>query len=255
MDAVPTDLADLTSVFNAVEQVRTLTKAIDIVFANAGVSKGPTQLSPDGFETVFATNYVGHYTLITRLLPVLLETGAKSGADVRVVVTSSSVAWNVKKLNFADFRTPYMKDKGWETDPYDRSKLACLLFGMKLADHIRDRGGSNIHVNIANPSIIFGTQMHLQLDITHTLPIQIYIAILDWWYGLSIAEGALTSLFLGTSPVIAEKQVNGKFYRPFGYQLPRNKYPTLASNELAEKLWDWTEDFVSTKESELQLPS
>ena len=82
-----------------------------------------------------------------------------------------------------------------------------------------------------------------------------YIAIIDWWYGLSIAEGALTSLFLGTSPVIAENQINGKFYRPFGYLLPRNKYPKLASNELAEKLWDWTEDFVSMKETEIRLQS
>jgi len=252
---VPTDLADLSSVFRSVEQVRTLTKSIDVVFANAGASKNPNPISPDGLESVFATNYVGHYALITRLLPVLLETASKDGADVRVVLTSSSVAWNVRTLDFSDFRTPFIKGKGWETDPYDRSKLACLLFGMKLADHIRDRGGSNIHVNIADPGIIFGTQMHLQLDITHTLPVQIYVAILDWWYGLSIAEGALTSLFLGTSPVIAEKHVNGKFYRPFGYALPRNKYPTLASMELAEKLWDWTDDFVSTKEVEIRLQS
>lgn len=255
VDAVPTNLADLSSVFRAVERVRTLTTIIDIVFANAGVSKGPTPLSPDGLETVFATNYVGHYALITRLLPVLLETGSKDGADVRVVLTSSSVAWNVSKLDFADFKRPFVKGKGWETDPYDRSKLACLLFGMKLADHIRDRGGAHIHVNIADPGIIFGTQMHLQLDMVHTLPVQVYITILDWWYGFSIEEGALTSLFLGTSPVIAQKQVNGKFYRPFGYALPRNKYPTLASNELAEKLWDWTEDVVSTEEAKIRLQS
>jgi NAD(P)-dependent dehydrogenase (short-subunit alcohol dehydrogenase family) len=245
----------LSSVFRAVEKVRNLTTAIDILFANAGVSKGLMPLSPDGLETVFATNYVGHYALITRLLPVLLETGSNDGADVRVVLTSSSVAWNVSKLDFADFRRPFVKGEGWETDPYDRSKLACLLFGMKLADHIRDRGGSHLHVNIADPGIIFGTQMHLQLDITHTLPVQIYVALLDWWYGLSIAEGALTSLFLGTSPVIVQKQVNGKFYRPFGYALPQNKYPTLASNELAEKLWDWTEDVVSIKEAEIRLQS
>ena len=235
--------------------MRSLTQSIDVLFANAGVSKGPTSLSPDGLETVFATNYVGHYALITRLIPVLLETGSKDGADVRVVLTSSSVAWNVRKLDFADFRRPPVKGEGWETDPYDRSKLACLLFGMKLADHLRDRGGERIHVNIADPGIIFGTQMHLQLDITHTLPIQIYVALLNWWYGLSIAEGALTSLFLGTSPVIAKEKVTGKFYRPFGYALPHNKYPTLASNQLAEKLWDWTEDVVSNKEAELRLPS
>jgi retinol dehydrogenase 12 len=251
---VPTDLGDLSSVFRAVEHVRTLTRSIDIVFANAGVSKGQTPLSPDGLETVFAINHVGHHALITRLLPVLLQTGSK-GADVRVVMTSSSVAWNVKKFDYADFFTPFIKGQGWETDSYDRSKLATLLFGMKLADHVRDRGCSSIYVNIADPGIIFGTGIHLQLDISHTLPIRILIAVMDWWYGLSIAEGALTSLFLGTSPVIAQSQINGKFYRPFGYLLPRNKYPKLATNELAEKLWDWTEDFVSMKETEIRLQS
>ena len=229
-----------------------MTQSIDIVFANAGISRASIPLSPDGLETVFAVNHVGHYALITRLLPILTQTATQKGADVRVVITSSSLAWYARRLNFSSLGTPFVKGNGKLIDMYTRSKLANLLFGMRLANYVRDRGCANIYVNVGEPGIIFGTDVHRQMEDTYTILTRLWVAILNWLVGLSAQDGALTLLFLGTSPTISRDDVNGRFYRPFGDLIPREKYPKRASDDQAEKLWEWTEDFVSKRERDFK---
>lgn len=251
VNAVPTDLADLRSVFQAIKLIGSLTDTIDVVFANAGICWTTVPLSPDGLETVFATNHVGHYALVTRLFPTLKRTASTDNADVRVVITSSSLAWYAKQIDFNSLHMPFRKERDNMLDMYNRSKLANLLFGMRLATHVRDDGCSRIYVNVGDPGVILRTGIHLQMEFAFTFWMRLLVAFFDWWLGLSVQDGALTSLFLGTSPIIRDENVNGQFYRPFGDKVPQAKYPKYASKELAESLWEWSEKFVSSKEVEL----
>lgn len=219
------------------------------------MSRAPTPLSPDGLETVFATNHVGHFALITRLLPILQQTASQPDADVRVVVTSSSLAWYARRIDFSSLQTPFTQENGKLIDMYTRSKLANLLFGMKLANHLRDQRCPNIFVNVGDPGVIFGTGVHQQIEGTYSFWVRLLAAVLNWCIGMTVQEGALTLLFLGTSPIVKEERINGQFYRPFGDLIPREKYPKRASDALAEKLWDWTEKFVSAREMELKSHS
>ena len=252
MFSIPVDLADLSSVFKAIDAISSITSSIDIIFANAGVSKAPTPLSKDGIETVFATNHLGHYALITRLLPKLMQTSANSNSDVRIVVTSSSLAWWSQPIDFSTLTSPFDKKKYTRIDMYTRSKLANLLFGMTLAQHVRERGYPNILVNIGDPGIIFATGIHKQLEHTFPFYAKILVVLLEWTVGFTVAEGALTLLFLGTSPVIRERSVTGQFYRPFGDLIPKEKYPKEATEDLMQKLWEWSEDLVSKRKHELR---
>jgi NAD(P)-dependent dehydrogenase (short-subunit alcohol dehydrogenase family) len=236
----------LSDVFQAVQLIKTLTSRIDVLFANAGVSLPPVPLSADGLEAVFAINHVGHYALVTRLLPILINSASPEGADVRVAITSSILAWRAGDIDFKSLTTPF-NEKAL-LDMYTRSKLSNLLFGMQLAKHVRERGCQNMYVNVAEPGGIFSTGVHSLAATTYTSPMRLISSILDWWFGISVPEGALTLLYLGTSPQIKEERRNGQFYRPFGDLIPRNKYPKYASDALAETLWDWTENFVLQRE-------
>ncbi len=249
--AVPADLGDLTSVFHAVEQVRHHTQTINIYYANAGVSRSKTPLSQDGLEGVFAINHVGNYALLTRLLPILLRTAAGE-PDVRVVITSSTLAYWAKPLDFTSFNLHFDKRNGTLVDLYSRSKLCNLLFGMQLAKHVRDRGANGIHVNVGEPGIVFATGVHLQMESVWRWWVRVINFVLEYTIALTVEEGALNLLFLGTSPKIKEEDINGQFYRPFGDRIPVEKFPKIASMSVAEKLWDWTEGFVSTREIEIE---
>jgi len=252
---VPTDLGDLSSVFRAIDRIRALTSSIDLVFANAGISRASSALSPDGVEPVFAVNHVGHYAFVTRLLPILEESALRPESDVRIVITSSSLAWYARKLNVSFVQSPFDKNRDKPLDMYTRSKLANLLFGLKLAQKVNATGARRILVNIGDPGIIFGTGVHQQMEDTYSLWQKLIALLLDWSIGMTVEEGSLTLLCLATSPLIRDNTITGCFYRPFGEPIPPEKYPKTATDEAGIKLWDWTERFVASREAELQIRS
>ena len=124
---------------------------------------------------------------------------------------------------------------------------------MHLAKHVRERG-AKIRVNAGEPGIIFSTGVFESLN-PPTWPFYMrWIQYtLDWLVGFTVEEGALALLFLGTSERIREEEMNGQFWSPFGYLVPREKYPKFATEETAERLWEWSEDFVGKKEAEWRM--
>src|SRR5271156_2501126 len=74
----PLDLASLQSVADLGTLLLKEARPIDIWINNAGVMIPPTRhLSADGFELQFATNFLGHYALAGRVLPLLKANKAR----------------------------------------------------------------------------------------------------------------------------------------------------------------------------------
>lgn len=62
---------------------------IRLIINNAGVGGSPTlSFSPQGFESIFATNHLGHFLLTILLLPASTATGS---ASLRIINVSSEV--------------------------------------------------------------------------------------------------------------------------------------------------------------------
>lgn len=126
------DLADLSSVERFALGLLDEGRPLALLVNNAGVMRPRRRtLSADGFELQFATNFLGHFALTLRLVPLLLATG---GARV---VTMSSTAAATGRLHFDDLQ--------WERHyrpfaAYAQSKLADLLFARELAARSRERG-------------------------------------------------------------------------------------------------------------------
>lgn len=82
------DTSSMASVRRAAAEVAALRRVeelepLDALLCNAGGRfDGEITYSPEGYETTFATNYLGHFLLVDLLLPWMAETG-------RVVVTAS----------------------------------------------------------------------------------------------------------------------------------------------------------------------
>ena len=63
------DLGSISTSKQSALEFRKLESRLDILVANAGISMASlAELSPDGFEKMFAVNHLGHFAFITNLL-------------------------------------------------------------------------------------------------------------------------------------------------------------------------------------------
>ena len=129
-DLVECDLASLRSVHAAADRLLADGRRFDAIVANAGVMATPSGLTVGGFETQFGTNYLGHFTLVRDIAPLLVDGG-------RLVVLSSQ-AHRVADVDLDDpnfERTPYEPFVA-----YGRSKTASALLAVAFDRRHRARG-------------------------------------------------------------------------------------------------------------------
>ena len=121
------DLADLGSVRTFAERFlkRFASASLDLLINNAGVyALGTRQVTSDGFERQFATNYIGPFVLTALLFPSIKPTlGSR-------VVTVASIYSKSGKIDFDNLQSErsYRPVYG----AYATSKLADLMFGLEL---------------------------------------------------------------------------------------------------------------------------
>ncbi|KAI9695970.1 MAG: hypothetical protein M1820_008311 [Bogoriella megaspora] len=137
---VQCDLTSQASVRRAVRHISSLAPRIDILVNNAALPPGPYYESPEGVESQFATDHLGHFLFTNLLIPHLLQRPRPPGAIQPRIVTVSSSAHRyctqspAVNPNFNDGVTNgalYTPREG-----YVRSKAANILFARSLAEKL-----------------------------------------------------------------------------------------------------------------------
>ncbi len=184
--AVPLDLADQASVRRLVE---TWTHPLDVLVNNAGIMAVPElQRTPEGWEVQFATNFLGHFTLVTGLRDALA-----AGGGARVVSVSST-AHLMSPVIFDDLHYRFRPYDPWTA--YGQSKTANVLLAVEIT---RRWGADRIVANALNPgAIATGLQKHTGGLAT---PEE---------FRKTVAEGAATSVLLAASPLL--DGVGGRYF-------------------------------------------
>ena len=167
---------------------------------NAGVMAPPTRHeTKDGFELQFGTNYLGHFALTGRLLPLL-----RRGKRARVVNLSSIV-----HFDDLQWRKSY---KPWQA--YAQSKLAMILFAFELQRR-SDAFGWGLMSNAAHPGLattdLQSSGPRMGRGGKPSLSEQIG-SLFEPYLAQSAAAGALPTLFAATSP----HAKSGAYYGPQG---------------------------------------
>lgn len=126
---VELDLASLESVRAGANKLLADKLKFDAVIANAGIMATPFGLTADGFELQFATNYLGHFALMHKIEPLLVDHG-------RLVMLSSQ-AHRVADIDLDDIN---FKQQTYEPFvAYGRSKTAETLFAVEFDNRYRHR--------------------------------------------------------------------------------------------------------------------
>ena len=144
-------LADLSSL----EQVRRLAAEIeqghdrlDVLVNNAGIITGEREVSHEGYELTFAVNYLSHFLLTARILPLLER--SEAGRVINVASIGQSA------IDFDDV----MIERGWSgSRAYGQSKLAQIMFTFELAERLTQAGGAKPTVNAIHPATLMETKM------------------------------------------------------------------------------------------------
>ncbi len=226
------DLASLASVQAFAERHLATGRPIDILIDNAGIMALPTrQTTVDGFEKQFGTNYLSHFALVGRLLPLLTATKAR-------VVQLSSVAHRSGHIRLDDlnYQTHY---RPWPV--YQQSKLAMLMFALELQRRSDAHGWGltsvAAHPGFARTDLI--ANGHAGKPGLFARGARLLEAVLSH----SAADGALPILMAATLP----DPTPGGYYGPTGFQEMKGP-PGVAvikrqakDADVARRLWSESE--------------
>ncbi|MDQ8030152.1 MAG: SDR family NAD(P)-dependent oxidoreductase, partial [Brevundimonas sp.] len=176
---------------------------IDILINNAGVMALPTrQTTVDGHEMQFGTNYLSHFALTARLLPLLAAAKAR-------VVQLASIAHKGGRIWLDDLNHA----QGYRAWPvYQQSKLAMLMFAIELQRR-SDANGWGLTSVAAHPGFA-------RTDLIANGPAQgggsLFGGVTRALEGLvshSASDGALPILMAATAPQVT----HGGYYGPQGF--------------------------------------
>ncbi|KAF9372907.1 hypothetical protein CPB97_000930 [Podila verticillata] len=236
LDFLKLDLNDLKKTQESAQEYLSRGLPLHILINNSGIAGEPWRLSADGIESHFAVNHLGHFVFTLALLDRLKESHPS-----RVVIVSS-VAYTALPSDRFDLATINDETAGIPMSRYGRSKLANILFSNALA---RRLAGSQVRVNSVHPGMV-DTGMSRRVigghmdEETAAIFARFPAAPL-----VSPEHGALTQLYIATSPEVVEKDIRGRFFVPTAEEQQLNS-DALDVN-LQEELWAYSEAVVKEK--------
>ena len=144
--------------FLELDQVRELADGIlddferlDLLVNNAGIGSagGDMERTVDGVEPVFQVNYLAHFLLTEKLLPLL-----EDSAPARIINVSSAAQ---APIDFDDLMLEHWEPaEGQIGRPYAQSKLAQILHAYDMAERLEDSG---VTINALHPATFMDTYM------------------------------------------------------------------------------------------------
>jgi NAD(P)-dependent dehydrogenase (short-subunit alcohol dehydrogenase family) len=146
------DLGDLASVESFAGRFVASGRSVDLVIDNAGIMACPETRVGPGWEAQFATNHLGHFALVNRLWPAIVDGGGRVVSVSSIGHRRSGIRWND-----VNFDSDYDK---WVA--YGQAKSANVLFAVHLDVLGADQG---VRAFALHPGgIMTPLQRHLQQE-------------------------------------------------------------------------------------------
>ena len=237
------DLARQASVAAFADRLLDQGRAIDILVNNAGVMALPRrELTVDGHELQLATNYLGHFALTARLLPLLSAGQART-------VQLSSIAHRRGRIRFDDLQHE-RQYRAWPV--YAQSKLAMLMFGLEL-DRRNAANGWGLTSVVAHPGyartglIVSGPLTGR--PVSRAVMALLYRPLVEPLISHSASDGALPILMAAADPAVRGGSYLGatRMNELKGPPGPAKAEPQALNLVDAARLWEVTEALLGVR--------
>ncbi|KAI1291419.1 NAD(P)-binding protein [Xylaria venustula] len=247
VDLLQMDLMDLSSVVAAANHILALEISLHGLVNNAGIMATPFEITKDGHEAQWQTNYLAHWVFTAHLLPLMLRTAkALQPGSVRIVNLSSSGHLGAPK-NGINFEDTSLKDGGpWLR--YGQSKLANILHTKTLHETYGPgsrnarNGEGEIWTSSVHPGLV-ETNLATPLGKSGMMSVFSVLRMLGMF--LPAEKGAWTSLFCVASPKMKAEQSGAylEIFQRFGE--PKWQSSAAKDGKLAERLEEWTGEVMA----------
>lgn len=238
VSVLPLDVSDLASVAAFADLFAGQFGELDLLINNAGIVAQPFTRNDAGHELQMATNYLGSFALVGRLLPFFSP--QRPGRIVNV----GSLAHRFGKLPLDDLnwdKGDYRPMKG-----YARSKVALLMFTQELS---RRLAGGTIIALAAHPGFA-------ATEITNNNPTMQPKNALQRWFRNRV-EPLIPKPVDAARPILhaalAEGVRGGEYYGPGGLFEIAGKpaaaklNPRTKNTAHAQRLWSLTEEMTGVR--------
>ncbi|MBU2945369.1 SDR family oxidoreductase [Zobellia uliginosa] len=230
------DLASLTSVKKAAEEVLKTVPQIDALLCNAAIAQVPKQtFTEDGFESQLGVNHYGNFLLQALLYPRIEESKGRI-----VTVGSMGYTMGIKTIKFDDMN--WDKNYG-PNDVYSQSKLAQIMTVYELQDKLKEAGKTTVKAYACHP----GASSTSLIKTSGSLMTRFMWQIMKLTPMVQSAEkGAYPELMCATEPDLDQEG----FYGPTGKNYWTGPVgecklePHAKDKPVMEKLWSVSEDAV-----------
>ncbi|KAK6462126.1 hypothetical protein DFJ63DRAFT_287178 [Scheffersomyces coipomensis] len=231
------DLLDLKTVNDAAELFSKKESKLHILINNAGLMGVPYEITKDGYEIQYQVNFVSHFLLILKLLP-LLKNVAKQGKIEPRVINLSSIGHNFSYRYFH----PSNKLNGFPFAlytwyRYGNAKISAILGAKELAKKEPEILSIAVH-----PGIILGTELY---NYWKNMPVigiftRGLFRVADATIGVTVEQGSLATLYSALDPSLTIKNDSGKYIETGGKEGTPNRVAKSEKNQ--ETTWDWNVD-------------
>ncbi len=237
------DLSSLSSIAALGSALNDEGLPIHILINNAGVMTPPQrQTTEDGYELQFGTNHLGHFALVSRLLPLLRAGHARVTSQISIAANQGAINWG---------------DLNWERSydgmkAYSQSKIALGLFALEL-DRRSVEGGWGITSNLSHPGIAPTSLLAARPEMgraTDTAGVRVvrFLSARGFLVG-TVETAKLPALYAATSPDAGR----GLLYGPSGLghvggpAAEQKLYSRLHSADESRRVWQVSEELVSRR--------
>ena len=226
------DLAELSSVRHAANEVMNTVPKIDALICNAAVAQIAKQtFTPDGFESHLGINHYGHFLLVNLLFEKVEQTKGRI-----VVVASEGYKMGLKTIQFEDMN---FNQNYHPNNTYCHSKLAQMMFAYELQHHIKE-ANKKVKVYVCHP----GASKTSLINKETPLVTRIIWSILSATPMVQSAEkGAYPEVMCATEEALNQQGYYGPTGRMYwsGPVGECKLEPFVLDRTVAGKLWDLSE--------------
>ncbi|KAB5522142.1 short-chain dehydrogenase/reductase [Coniochaeta sp. 2T2.1] len=231
------DLASFDSIKAAARTFLSQSDRLDILMLNAGIMATPPGQTKEGYEIQFGTNHMGHFLLTKLLLPVLRATTARpEKPDVRIVVLTSAGLGLAPASGFDDSWVHTDGSSVATLTRYGQSKLANALMARELSRRYPEMTSVSVHPGTVNTGLADAFQDSGVLQKMLLMVVRPFTATPEM--------GARNQLWAAVSAEVK----NGEYYMPVGTVGWGRGTANARDDELARKVWEWTEGELKGQE-------